>query len=80
MYGLIFENFAGYLKVKYGEEAWDNVRRLANIDSPTFSIHQVGVSCQMLTDIKLSLAQNCKEKCLHFVNNDQLEPDRHTQR
>ena len=30
-------------KVKYGEEAWDNVRRLSNIDSPTFSIHQVGL-------------------------------------
>jgi len=41
MYGLIFENFSGYIKQKYGEEAWDNVRRLANIDSPTFSIHQV---------------------------------------
>jgi len=41
MYGLIFENFSGYIKVKYGEEAWDNVRRLSNIDSPTFSIHQV---------------------------------------
>merc|ERR1712123_531973 len=27
--------------VKYGEDAWDNVRRLANIDTPTFSIHQV---------------------------------------
>jgi len=41
MYGLIFENFSGYIKVKYGEDAWDNVRRLANIDTPTFSIHQV---------------------------------------
>lgn len=41
MYGLIFENFSGYIKVKYGEEAWDNIRRLSNIDSPTFSIHQV---------------------------------------
>jgi len=41
MYGLIFENFSGYIKIKYGEEAWDNVRRLANIDTPTFSIHHV---------------------------------------
>ncbi|XP_059098950.1 soluble guanylate cyclase 88E-like isoform X2 [Tigriopus californicus] len=41
MYGLIFENFAGYLKLKYGEESWDQVRRLANIDSPTFSVHHV---------------------------------------
>jgi hypothetical protein len=29
-------------QVKYGEDAWDNVRRLANIDTPTFSIHHVG--------------------------------------
>ena len=28
-------------QVKYGEEAWDNVRKMANIDTPTFSIHQV---------------------------------------
>jgi guanylate cyclase len=53
MYGLIFENFSGYIKVtrpdlspprrqvKYGEEAWENVRRMANVDTPTFSIHQV---------------------------------------
>ena len=40
MYGLIFENFSGYLKHKYGEDAWDQIRRLANLDSPTFSIHQ----------------------------------------
>ena len=28
-------------QVKYGDEAWDNVRKMANIDTPTFSIHQV---------------------------------------
>ena len=27
--------------MKYGEEAWENVRKMANIDTPTFSIHQV---------------------------------------
>ncbi len=41
MYGLILENFAAYLKHKYGEDSWDQVRRLANIDSPTFSVHTV---------------------------------------
>ena len=45
MYGLICENFAGYLKHKYGEDAWDQVRRLANIDAPTFSVHQVKNIC-----------------------------------
>lgn len=44
MYGLIFENFAGYLKHKYGEDAWDQIRRLANLDSPTFSVHHVSQS------------------------------------
>ena len=43
MYGLIFENFSGYLKHKYGEDAWDQIRRLANLDSPTFSIHQASL-------------------------------------
>ena len=28
-------------KVKYGEEAWDNIRRLAGLDSPDFAVHQV---------------------------------------
>ena len=41
MYGLIIENFSCYLKHKYGDEAWDQVRSMANLDSPTFSIHQV---------------------------------------
>ena len=31
----------GDCQVKYGEEAWENVRKMANIDTPTFSIHQV---------------------------------------
>ena len=35
------QNFTGYLIHKYGEEAWDNIRRLANIDNATFSVHTV---------------------------------------
>jgi guanylate cyclase len=41
MYGLIISNFSVYLSNKYGEEAWENVRRLASIDTPTFAVHQV---------------------------------------
>lgn len=41
MYGLILSNFTGYLIQKYGEESWDNIRRLANIDNATFAVHQV---------------------------------------
>lgn len=43
MYGLILNNFVSYLQHKYGEDAWDNVRRLSNIDTPTFSVHQVDI-------------------------------------
>ena len=42
MYGLGCENIAAYIKHKYGKEGWENVRKLANIDTPSFSIHQVG--------------------------------------
>ena len=41
MYGLVCENVAAYIKVKHGKDAWENIRRLANIDTPSFSIHQV---------------------------------------
>jgi len=40
MYGLVCENVAAYIKVKHGKDAWENIRRLANIDTPSFSIHQ----------------------------------------
>ena len=41
MYGLIITNFSSYLIHKYGEEAWDNIRRLANLDTGTFGLHSV---------------------------------------
>ena len=41
MYGLILSGFSSYLIHKYGEDAWDNIRRLANIDNATFTVHQV---------------------------------------
>ena len=41
MYGLVMQNFTGYLIHKYGADAWDNIRRLANIDNATFTVHQV---------------------------------------
>ena len=40
MYGLICENVSSFIKHKYGDETWDSIRRLANIDSPTFSVHK----------------------------------------
>ena len=41
MYGLILSNFSSYLVHKYGEDAWDSIRRLANVDNPNFTVHQV---------------------------------------
>lgn len=41
MYGLLLENLAEYVKLTYGEEKWDEIRRQAGIDSPSFSVHQV---------------------------------------
>lgn len=41
MYGLLLENLAEYIKINYGEEKWDDIRRQAGIDAPSFSVHQV---------------------------------------
>lgn len=41
MYGLLLENLAEYIKTNYGEDKWDDIRRQAGIDSPSFSVHQV---------------------------------------
>lgn len=41
MYGLLLENLAEYIKTNYGEEKWEEIRRQAGIDSPSFSVHQV---------------------------------------
>lgn len=41
MYGLLLENLAEYVKVNYGEDKWEDIRRQAGIDSPSFSVHQV---------------------------------------
>lgn len=41
MYGLLLENLAEYIKLNYGEDKWDEIRRLAGIDAPSFSVHQV---------------------------------------
>lgn len=41
MYGLLLENLAEYVKVNYGEDKWDEIRRQCGIDAPSFSVHQV---------------------------------------
>ncbi|XP_046395212.1 soluble guanylate cyclase 88E-like [Ischnura elegans] len=41
MYGLLLENLSEFIKAAYGEDAWEEIRRLASVDQPSFSIHQV---------------------------------------
>lgn len=41
MYGLILENMSEYIKQTYGEDKWEEIRRAAAVDQPSFSTHQV---------------------------------------
>ncbi|KAG8234468.1 hypothetical protein J437_LFUL015110, partial [Ladona fulva] len=41
MYGLLLENLSEFIKAVYGEEQWEEVRRRASVDQPSFSVHQV---------------------------------------
>ncbi|GLV35342.1 Guanylyl cyclase at 88E [Carabus blaptoides fortunei] len=41
MYGLILENMSEYIKETYGEDKWEEIRRQATVDQPSFSVHQV---------------------------------------
>ncbi|XP_046748261.1 soluble guanylate cyclase 88E isoform X3 [Diprion similis] len=41
MYGLILENLSEYIKQVYGEDRWEEIRRQASVEQPSFSVHQV---------------------------------------
>ncbi|XP_031764215.1 soluble guanylate cyclase 88E isoform X1 [Galleria mellonella] len=41
MYGLLLENMAEYIRQTYGEERWEDIRRQADVEQPSFSVHQV---------------------------------------
>ncbi|XP_066252890.1 soluble guanylate cyclase 88E [Euwallacea similis] len=41
MYGLLIENMSEYIKATYGEDKWEEIRRAAGVDQPSFSTHQV---------------------------------------
>jgi len=41
MYGLILENLAEYIRQVYGVDRWEEIRRQASVDQPSFSVHQV---------------------------------------
>ncbi|XP_025405016.1 soluble guanylate cyclase 88E-like isoform X2 [Sipha flava] len=41
MYGLLLENLSEYIKKMYGEDRWEEIRRMAQVEQPSFSVHQV---------------------------------------
>ncbi|XP_043270278.1 soluble guanylate cyclase 88E isoform X2 [Venturia canescens] len=41
MYGLILENLSEYIRQVYGDERWEEIRRQAAVEQPSFSVHQV---------------------------------------
>nr|XP_023029751.1 soluble guanylate cyclase 88E [Leptinotarsa decemlineata] len=41
MYGLLIENLSEYIKQTYGEEKWEEIRRAAAVEQPSFSTRQV---------------------------------------
>ncbi|KAF5282153.1 hypothetical protein FQR65_LT02850 [Abscondita terminalis] len=41
MYGLILENLSEYIKYAYGDEKWEEIRKAASVDQPSFSTHEV---------------------------------------
>lgn len=41
MYGLLLESLASYVKERYGDEKWEEIRRAAGVDQTSFSTHQV---------------------------------------
>ncbi|XP_065347406.1 soluble guanylate cyclase 88E-like isoform X1 [Cloeon dipterum] len=41
MYGLLLENLSEFIKFVYGEDKWEEIRRLCNVEQPSFSVHQV---------------------------------------
>jgi guanylate cyclase len=40
MYGLLLENVSEYIKLEWGDEKWEEIRRLTGINTPSFSVHQ----------------------------------------
>lgn len=41
MYGLIFENLRQYIIAVYGEDKWEEIRRQARVEHPSFSTHDI---------------------------------------
>lgn len=65
MYGLLLENLAEYVKGKYGEDKWDDIRRQTGIDAPSFSVHQVYPE-NLLNKLAKKAQQVCMRVCVTY--------------
>ncbi|XP_076339771.1 soluble guanylate cyclase 88E-like [Tachypleus tridentatus] len=45
MYGLILQNLCKYICMEYGEDKWEEIRRLAKVEQNSFTTHQVYPDC-----------------------------------
>lgn len=62
MYGLLLENLSEFIKTVYGEEKWEDIRRQAGVDAPTFSVHQVYPE-----NLLQKLAKKAQQVCLYLL-------------
>ncbi|XP_076304227.1 soluble guanylate cyclase 88E-like isoform X1 [Tachypleus tridentatus] len=77
MYGLILENFSRYICTEYGEEKWEEIRKLAKVEQNSFTTHQVypdcyvprltAIACQVLNVSKKDLLEALGVSFVSFV-------------
>lgn len=63
MYGLLLENLSEFIKTVYGEDKWEDIRRQAGVDAPTFSVHQVYPE-----NLLQKLAKKAQQVCFFYVS------------
>lgn len=66
MYGLILENLAEYIRQVYGEDRWEEIRRQASVDQPSFSVHQVYPE-NLIPRLAKKAIQVCLRRIISFL-------------
>lgn len=79
MYGLLLENLAEYVKSRFGEEKWEEIRRQVGIASPSFGVHdhydedllmKLAAAAQQVSRMKYySIHVNTKKISRKFIQN-----------
>lgn len=65
MYGLLLENLSEYVKIVYGEEKWDEIRKQVGISSPSFGVHDD--YDENLLNRLATAAQQVSQKHIYFI-------------